>query len=122
MLKQLNTILLILAMVVFTGCSEVEENTDPVLGIWAKTRSTSTEGSTITKEEWIFNDAYLGRYNAYEGSEITIRTDFQWEKVDGMYTILYPGINKSDQKARRLVIEEKEVLQDMSGVVLAIRQ
>lgn len=110
-------------MAVFTGCSEVEENTDPVLGIWAKTLSTPAEGPTaLTKEEWIFNDAFLGRYHAYDGSEITISTDFQWEKVNGMYTILYPGIDKPEQNARMLVIDEKEVLQDMKGVVLAIRQ
>lgn len=123
MLKRLSSILLILTITFFTGCSEIEENTDPVLGIWSKTYSVPAEGeTTITKEEWIFNDAYLGRYHAYDGTEITILTDFQWEKVNGMYTILYPGIDKAEQKARMLVIDEKEVLQDESGTVLAIRE
>ena len=123
MLKRLNAIVLILTIALSSGCTEVEENTDPVLGIWSKTYSVATEGqATTTKEEWIFNDAYLGRYHAYSGSEITIRTDFQWEQIDGTYTLLYPGIDKPEQKMRRVIIDEEEILQDQSGTVLATRQ
>lgn len=115
---------LIILMVVFiSSCSTIPENTDPVLGIWYKAGTTSPENQgTMTKEEWIFNDAYLGRYQVYENQSVTFFTDFQWEQKNGLYTISYPGTEKPDQDARLTKIDEQEVLQHENGDVLAIRQ
>lgn len=115
---------LIILMVVFlVSCSKIPENTDPVLGIWFKAGTTSAENQgPDTKEEWIFNDAYLGRYQVYENQSVTFYTDFQWEQKNGLYTISYPGTEKPDQDARMTMIDEQEVLQHENGDVLAIRQ
>lgn len=75
-----------------------------------------------TKEEWIFNDANLGRYHLYHDNEVVFLTDFQWEQSEGMYTISYPGTDMPEQNARMVTIEMQEVLQDVQGDVLAFRQ
>ena len=115
--------LILIVVVLLTSCSKVPENTDPVLGIWSKTVSLSAETQeVITKEEWIFNDVYLGRYQIYNNNSVIFYTDFQWEQIDGMYTISYPGTDLPEQNARMVMIEEQEILQDDNGDVLAIRQ
>jgi len=101
----------------------VPENTDPVLGIWYKSVSQSAEDQgVITKEEWVFNDVYLGRYHVYNNNSVIFLTDFQWEKNEGVYTISYPGTDLPAQYARMVMMDEQEVLQDDNGDVLAIRQ
>ena len=112
-----------IAVLLLASCSKIPENTDPVLGIWYKTSIPSGESQEeITKEEWIFNDVYLGRYQVYSNNSVTFFTDFQWEKNDGIYIISYPGTEIPEQNARMIMMNEQEVLQDVQGDVLAIRQ
>lgn len=122
-LKRTYAFLAILAIILFSNCSEISENTDPVLGIWYKAGTpNSTTNIPATKEEWIFNDVYLGRYQVYTDNKVTFYTDFGWEQKNGLYTIKYPGTDKSPQNARMVMIEAQEVLQDEEGNVLALRQ
>ena len=110
-------------VVLLTSCSKVPENTDPVLGIWYKPVLVSAETQqVITKEEWVFNDVYLGRYQVYNNNSVIFFTDFQWEQIDGTYTISYPGTDIPEQNARMVMMEEQEVLQDNNGDILAFRQ
>ncbi len=103
------------------ACSKIAENNDPVIGIWSEetiSAKTSTKGPT-GRQEWIFNDAYLGRYHNYEGLEIRVQTDFKWKKIDDVYIISYPGtdfkddivtMEESEEGIILLAIEEEEIL------------
>ncbi|MBT8234680.1 MAG: hypothetical protein KJO04_00675, partial [Bacteroidia bacterium] len=82
----------------------------------------SSDTNEPTKEEWIFNDAYLGRYQVYDNNKVKFYTDFSWEQEDGLYTIKYPGTDKNPQQARRVMMDAQEVLQDEEGNVLALRE
>ena len=88
--------LLVLLIVCSVGsCSEIPENTDPVIGIWAQTQAPKdSRVKHMEREEWIFNDVYLGRYNRYQGDELVVESDFQWEAHADVYTIQYPGLKK----------------------------
>ncbi len=122
-MKRTYAFLAILAILLASNCSEIPENTDPVLGIWYKASTTSsTNDEPITKEEWIFNDVYLGRYQVYNNNTVTFYTDFSWEKEDGLYTIKYPGTEKTPQQVRMVMMDAQEVLQDEEGNVLALRE
>jgi len=122
-LKRSFSSLILLVVVLLTSCSKVPENTDPVLGIWYKPVLVSAETQqVITKEEWVFNDVYLGRYQVYNNNSVIFFTDFQWEQIDGTYTISYPGTDIPEQNARMVMMEEQEVLQDNNGDILAFRQ
>ena len=122
-MKQSFSSLILILVVLLTSCSKVSENTDPVLGTWYKlgTQSPGTQ-DVNSKEEWIFNDAYLGRYHIYENNTVIFLTDFQWEQKDGRYSISYPGTELPQQQARMVMMNEQEILQDDEGEVLAIRQ
>lgn len=103
------------------ACSKIAENNDPVIGIWSDetiSAKTSTKGLT-GRQEWIFNDAYLGRYHNYQGHEIKVQTDFKWKKIDDVYIISYPGtdfkddivtMEESEEGIILLAIEEEEIL------------
>lgn len=103
------------------ACSKIAENNDPVIGIWSDetiSAKTSTKGPT-GRQEWIFNDAYLGRYHNYQGHEIKVQTDFKWKKTDDVYIISYPGtdfkddivtMEESEEGIILLAIEEEEIL------------
>ncbi|NND16088.1 MAG: hypothetical protein HKN89_07165 [Eudoraea sp.] len=122
-MKRTYAFLAILTIIFVSSCSEIPENTDPVLGIWFKAGTISEEtNTTVTKEEWIFNDAYLGRYHIYNDNTITFSTDFGWDQKNGLYTITYPGTDKSTQNARMTMMDAQEVLQDEEGNVLAQRE
>jgi len=122
-LKRTYAFLAIFAILLGSNCSEIPENTDPVLGIWYKAGTiSSTTNNPITKEEWIFNDVYLGRYQVYTNNEVTFYTDFSWGQEDGLYTLKYPGTEKNPQQARMVKMEAQEVLQDEEGNVLALRE
>lgn len=115
--------LILIAILLLASCSEAMENTDPVLGVWYKASTSSADSrEVITKEEWIFNDVYLGRYHVYHNNDVVFLTDFQWEKNDGIYTISYPGTDMPEQIARMVMLEEQEVLQNDEGEVLAYRE
>ena len=122
-MKRTYAFLAILAIILVSNCSEIPENSDPVLGIWYKAGTISSETNILnTKEEWIFNDAYLGRYQVYANYNVTFYTDFSWEQEDGLYTIKYPGTDKTPQHVRMVMMEAQEVLQDEEGNVLALRE
>ncbi len=103
------------------ACSKIAENNDPVIGIWSDetiSAKTSTKGPT-GRQEWIFNDAYLGRYHNYQGHEIKVQTDFKWKKTNDVYIISYPGtdfkddivtMEESEEGIILLAIEEEEIL------------
>lgn len=117
-------LLLIVALTTsLNSCSEIPENNDPVIGIWARTGL--SDGSTqksSEREEWIFNDAYLGRYHRYEGLNITLLTDFSWSEELGVYTINYPGL---DRESEQVIIRQKSdgiTLETLKGEILAHRE
>lgn len=116
----------------FNSCSEIPENNDPIIGIWSKAIISDT-GNQLSKKEWTFNDAYLGRYHNYTYDNIVFITDFQWEVNDGIYTISYPGTDMpNDIVTMELITKENkdsnkefsdsEVLQNNTGQTLAIRE
>ena len=106
-----------------SGCSDIPENNDPVIGIWSRT--VVPDGSALKapqREEWIFNDVYLGRYHRYEGLNITVQTDFSWSIDQGVYTIEYPGLDRDPEQA---VIRQKPdgtTLETLQGETLAHRE
>lgn len=118
--------ILLLTVVLSTSlqsCSEIPENNDPVIGIWSRTElSAGAVQKSSQREEWIFNDVYLGRYHRYEGENITIQTDFSWSEYQGVYTIEYPGLDRAPEQA---VIRQKSngiTLETLQGEVLARRE
>ncbi len=96
MFKKTAIVLPILAfLLAVTSCSEIPENNDPVLGVWSRSEMfDAPEGKSTLREEWIFNDAYLGRYHMYRGVELVIETDFSWQVNNAIYTIEYPGLER----------------------------
>lgn len=106
------------------ACSQIAENNDPVIGIWtdkAINASTSTKGP-VGRQEWIFNDAYLGRYHGYENHQIKIQTDFRWKKTDDVYIISYPGTDFQDDIVTMEEYEEGIILLEIEGEILAVKE
>lgn len=117
------TLFVVLILVMTSSCTEIPENDDPVIGIWAQLQSPKDQSAKyMGREEWIFNDVYLGRYHFYEGSELKLESDFQWEAHGGVYTIKYPGLNKGADVVKIKQIEEKTLLMDLKGNVIAYRE
>ena len=122
-MSSLRTLILALVVLAVSNCSEIPENNDPVIGIWAQTRAPKDSGSKhMEREEWIFNDAYLGRYNRYLGEELLEETDFQWEAHAGVYTMHYPGLKKLKNVVKIKQNQEGNLLMDLQGNVLAYRE
>ncbi|MFM1878296.1 MAG: hypothetical protein RLZZ241_1162 [Bacteroidota bacterium] len=101
------------------NCSQVPEIDDPVIGIWAKTYPQN--GNTI-REEWIFNDVYLGRYQKYQNQTITVKSDFSWNVNQSVYTISYPALNREPELVTITHNEETMRLETNSGDILAERE
>lgn len=123
-MKRVFSFVAILAIVFASNCSRIPENNDPVIGIWSKTviNDQNPVGKRSLRQEWIFNDAYLGRYHRYEGSSLVFKTDYRWEQDGGAYTITYPG---TDMPAVTVTMKEGAdgiTLEDAKGSVLAIRE
>ncbi len=132
-----NSLFFIAIFVCFTffSCSEIPENNDPIIGVWSKNSSSQTGYS---KEEWIFNDAYLGRYHNYTNNNIVFLTDFRWTVEADTYTISYPGtdmpnnivkIKKEDtnsgvQKTETISTNNTSttILEEVTGETFAIRE
>ena len=105
------------------GCSEIPENNDPVIGIWSRYGVVEgTAQKSSQREEWIFNDAYLGRYHRYEGLNITIRTDFTWSEAQGVYTIEYPGLDRAPEQVIIRQNPDGTTLETLKGELLAHRE
>ncbi len=114
----------IIAIILASNCSRVPENNDPIIGIWAKTDITTTSetGRQNIRQEWIFNDVFLGRYHSYNGNTLDVKTDFSWTIDNGVYTISYPGTDKSNDTVSMKQSEEGQILEDTQGNVLAHRE
>ena len=110
--------------VLLASCSKIEPNNDPVIGIWHNSVKTATNLNkmVIDKEEWIFNDVYLGRFHGYNNDEITFITDFRWQVQDSVYTISYPGADLPDDKVKMIASEDVIYLIRTTGSNFAIKQ
>ena len=125
MTKKFLSLLAICAIVFLANCSRIEQNTDPIIGIWSQSDLTVTESSSkqTIRKEWIFNDVYLGRYHEIEGSTITLKTDFNWSKQDDVYTVEYKGLEGKPNNIITIKSSEEIVyLQKKDGATLAIRE
>ena len=107
-----------------SNCSYPEENNDAVIGIWSDQAVPLAKKSELRSigQEWIFNDAYLGRYHKRENGKIIVLTDFGWSEKDGTYTISYPGIDRADDIVHMVVADHQTRLQYHSGNAMAIKQ
>ena len=123
-MKKFFSFLAIIAIISVSNCSRIAENNDQVIGIWSNVTKISTEKTQnqTFREEWIFNDAYLGRYHAIENGKITVKTDFRWSQDDGVYTISYPGLDRADDHVTLNESEEGSTLEDINGNPFAIRE
>ncbi|NKI33108.1 hypothetical protein [Croceivirga thetidis] len=123
-MKKLFSLLAIMAILVVSNCSKIPENNDPILGTWENETTLSPSGklNVDIKEEWIFNDVYLGRYHKFENGQLTIISDFRWKKDDEQYTISYPGLDRADEEVNMDYENESEVLERMDGKIFARRR
>lgn len=114
------------ALIFLASCSKIENNNDPIIGIWAQSQITtsSTTAKQTVRKEWIFNDVYLGRYHEISGTKITVQTDFHWSKSGEIYTVDYRGLE--DKPNNVLVIKNvqggKVYLEKKDGATLAVRE
>lgn len=111
-------------LMLIINCSKIADNNDPVIGIWSygAKEAKTTVTDVPSRQEWIFNDAYLGRYHSYEGEKIKIQTDFKWSQTDGVYTISYPGTSFEDDIVTMEESVQGVVLLEKLGGILAIRE
>ncbi|ADV47849.1 hypothetical protein Celal_0510 [Cellulophaga algicola DSM 14237] len=119
-MKKHSPFIALCATLIFASCSKTTVNNDPVIGIWTSTvENNSVNQKTIkTESEWIFNDAYLGRYHQYENKDLTVQTDFSWKHEDDQYIISYPGTDFPDD----IVTLVQTTLQESDGDILATRE
>ncbi len=123
--KALLSIVAIFAVAIFYNCSPIEENNDPIIGIWSNENNISTTNKTIenpSRQEWIFNDAYLGRYHSYNNNVVSFKTDYRWSQKDGVYTISYPGTDFPEDIVSMITDDNTIILKDQNGNILAIRE
>ncbi|WP_157472999.1 hypothetical protein [Eudoraea adriatica] len=123
-MKKLFSFMAIVAIVLVSNCSRIPENNDPVIGIWYKVdviNSGETNKQTI-RQEWIFNDAYLGRYQKYNGSVLDFKTDFSWVADNEIYTISYPGTEMIKDVVSMKESPEGMLLENVKGEILAKRE
>lgn len=124
-MKRLFSLLAILGIILVSNCSRIPENNDEVIGIWSDVEinaATQTAKQETLRQEWIFNDAYLGRYHQKSNGSIIFKTDFKWSRDGDNYTISYPGTSMNDQIVSMQDSEEGITLADAQGNVLAVRE
>lgn len=123
-MKKLFSLLSIIGIIAMSNCSRVPENNDPILGIWAKIETSTTEskGTETTRQEWIFNDVYLGRYQSYSNSKLVFYTDFKWSVENGTYTIIYGDPQVTDITVSLEEANDPEILALENGSVFATRE
>lgn len=125
MTKKVLSLMAICAVIFLANCSRVEQNNDPIIGIWSQSKIITSENSSkqTVRKEWIFNDVYLGRYHEINGSTITLKTDFNWSKQDDTYTIEYRGLeDKPTQIFSIKKADEGTYLENNEGGTLATRE
>lgn len=119
-MKKLFPLLAFILIVSFTSCSSIEENNDPIIGIWGMEDKPSKTAKNIkVRNEWIFNDAYLGRYHQYHNEEIVVLTDFRWVAEDDSYLIMYPGLEGNPEIT--VVMKDGQLI-DQEGKIIANRE
>lgn len=114
----------IVAIVLASNCSRIPENNDPVIGIWYRVdviNSSDASKQTI-RQEWIFNDVFLGRYQKFSGSRLDYKTDFSWETSKGVYTISYPGTDMANDVVSMKDSSEGIMLENVKGEILAKKE
>jgi len=121
-MKKLFSLLAIIVLVAVSNCTQIPENNDPILGIWLKTPTEQSKTAETQKENWIFNDAYLGRYQRFVSGQLSFETDFRWSNDDGIYTIFY-GVEGMPE----IIVElnqsgSPEQLEETTGAIFAIRE
>lgn len=123
-MKKLFSLLSIVGIIAISNCSQIPENNDPILGIWAKldTNTTTDKATEHIREEWIFNDVYLGRYQRYSDSKLVFYTDFKWSVDQGNYNITYGDSQLDDITVNLEQAEEPEILTLDNGLVFATRE
>jgi hypothetical protein len=125
-MKRFFSMLAIVGFIAVSNCSRIPENNDPVLGIWVRSElvneDAAKDDTSFIREEWIFNDVYLGRYHRYSNNEIIFYTDFQWEVVDEVYTISYSQGEMPEVQVSLRLSEENEMLELENGAIFAIRK
>jgi hypothetical protein len=122
-MRKILSFLAIIGILLASNCTKITENNDPVIGIWSHISADggTTQKQTI-KEEWIFNDAYLGRYHTYHNKNLTVISDFKWVHKDSVYIISYPGLDKAEDIVLMTQTENGIILADEEGNVLATRE
>lgn len=123
-MKKLFSLLCIVSIITVSNCTSVPENDDPILGIWARSESSTDNNKSVTtaREEWIFNDVYLGRYQSYSNSKLVFYTDFRWSESNGVYTITYGDPQISDVIVSLEHANNPETLTLGNGSVFATRE
>ncbi|WP_300027015.1 hypothetical protein [uncultured Maribacter sp.] len=114
----------LILMVFITSCSKIEENNDPIIGIWNHTvkTATNTNKMVVDNEEWIFNDVYLGRFHGYKDGQVVYLTDFNWTVNGDVYIVSYPGTDFPDDLVKMQETEEGTILLRTEGEVFAEKQ
>ncbi len=123
-MKKFFSLLTLVVIIAMSNCSEIPENNDPILGVWSKSEITSLDGENENdvREEWIFNDAYLGRYHIYTNNDLEFYTDFSWSLDDETYTIIYSGTDKPKVEVNLEEAVKPELLALQDGNIFAIRE
>ena len=124
-MKKFLSLMAICAIIFSANCSRIEQNNDPIIGIWFQTGAEISNGSSKStlRKEWIFNDVYLGRYHEINGNDITLQTDFKWHKEGEIYTIEYRGLENVPVDRLKIVdTDQGTILEKVDGEYLAIRE
>lgn len=125
MTKKFLSLVAICAIVFLANCSRIEQNNDPIIGIWSQSKIITSENSSkqTVRKEWIFNDVYLGRYHEINGTTIVLKTDFNWSKQGDIYTIEYRGLeDKPNNYITIQNLEDNFFLKNKDGATMAIRE
>ncbi len=122
-MKKFLSLVALLVIITVSNCTQIPENNDPILGIWSIANlTTRTTENMSERQEWIFNDAFLGRHHQYMGNEINFITDFKWQVNNGIYTIDYNAQELEDIQVIMNANGEPEQLELVSGETFAVRE
>ncbi len=124
-MKKLFSLLAIIGIILASNCSRIPENNNPVIGIWSDVEVKSSDATAkkqTLRQEWIFNDAYLGRYHEKANGSIKFKTDFRWSYENEMYTITYPGTDMEEEIVSMENSDDATMLKDAQGNVMATRE
>jgi len=122
-MKRFFILTILFTAVLVTSCSKIEENDNPIIGIWNDmSLSQAAKSSENINNEWTFNDAYLGRYHRYENDTIVFKTDFRWSEENGVYTISYPGTDLPVDIVSMMGSLDGDMLEYKNGSLLAKRE